>query len=557
MRKYNNKTKKTMIIIFVLFAVIIIIFSLFLKKAFDIEKAVYKIQFGSVLFDNKQNMITLSSEGTIRIKWSGNYYLQYNDKDYELGDHAVVYDSNSGNISLYGKYYHVKSDGKVDVIKGENKIKSSVKSNFYKLDDREYLIIDRTIQSADSSFVTGNYLIVNLDKLGNATLLNDKTSYKTIKPTVLKTSSYTFDIANEKLNFGGEDIDLKKIIKSTNEYDEDTYDLNATKDENIEGENGQGVAGDGTGTGDGVGGSGAGGAGGAGGEGGAGGAGGDGTGSGGAGGAGGTGDGEVGIGVGNGTGGAGGSGSGGGAGGSGGTGDGTGGSGSGGGAGGNGSSSNNAVSEEAVQQIINAARNTSVIRLTSGINSISVDYVVYDPNSEYKSVFVEVLNTQTGQTSIVFLSKNDTNVDINGLAANTPYYLNFKYSYYDDKGTLKEVSFDEVTLSTNMPKIILTVTKIVGNELHYKIDFDKKYTIKSGNLQLYNEAGHPTGVAGSLCVTGSRDTISSVNGEVRCPLDLSKSNFKLKKGEILELRLETLEFNLDRITPKIKYKFMY
>ena len=39
MRKYNNKTKKTMIIIFVLFAVIIIIFSLFLKKSFDIEKA--------------------------------------------------------------------------------------------------------------------------------------------------------------------------------------------------------------------------------------------------------------------------------------------------------------------------------------------------------------------------------------------------------------------------------------------------------------------------------------------------------------------------------------
>lgn len=556
MRKYNNKTKKTMIIIFVLFAVIIIIFSLFLKKSFDIEKAIYKISPGSVLFDNSQNMLTLSSEGIIRIKWSGNYYLQYNDKDYELGDHAVVYDSNSGNISLYGKYYHVKNDGKVDVIKGENKIKSSVKSNFYKLDDREYLIIDRTIQSADSSFVTGNYLIVNLDKLGNATLLNDKTSYKTIEPTVLRTSSYTFDIANEKLNFGGEDIDLKKIIKSTNEYDEDTYDLNATKDENIEGENGEGLSGDGTGSGDGVGGSGAGGAGGAGGEGGAGGAGGDGT---GLGGAGGTGDGEVGIGVGNGTGGAGGAGSGG-AGGSGGTGTNANGT-----TAGSSSSLNNnynsGISDETVQQVINAARNTSVIRLTSGINSISVDYVVYDPNSEYKSVFVEVLNTQTGQTSIVFLSKNDTNVDINGLAADTPYYLNFKYSYYDDKGTLKEVSFDEVTLSTNMPKIILTVTKIVGNELHYKIDFDKKYTIKSGNLQLYNEAGHPTGVAGSLCVTGSRDTISSVNvtndGEVRCPLDLSKSNFKLKKGEILELRLETLEFNLDRITPKIKYKFMY
>ena len=93
------------------------------------------------------------------------------------------------------------------------------------------MIIDRTIESKSSSFVTSNYLIVNLDKLGNATLLNDKTSYKTIVPTVLRTSAYSFDIANEKLNFGGEDIDLKKIIGSTNEYDEETYNLNAVKNE--------------------------------------------------------------------------------------------------------------------------------------------------------------------------------------------------------------------------------------------------------------------------------------------------------------------------------------
>ena len=33
MRKYNGKTKKTMIMIFGLFAIIIVIFSLFLKKS--------------------------------------------------------------------------------------------------------------------------------------------------------------------------------------------------------------------------------------------------------------------------------------------------------------------------------------------------------------------------------------------------------------------------------------------------------------------------------------------------------------------------------------------
>ena len=96
-------------------------------------------------------------------------------------------------------------------------------------------MIDRTVESKDSSFVTSNYLILHLDKLGNATLLNDKTSYKTITPTILRTSSYTFDIANEKLNFGAEDVDLKKIIGSTNEYDSKTYNLNSNdknKDDN-------------------------------------------------------------------------------------------------------------------------------------------------------------------------------------------------------------------------------------------------------------------------------------------------------------------------------------
>ena len=175
------------------------------------------------------NMITTGEEGTVRVKWGGDYYLIYKDKEYDLGTHSVVYHSSNGDITLYGKYYEVNKTGEVKTIKGENKIKSSVNSKFYKLADRKYLIIDRTIEAKNSSFVTSNYLIVNLDKLGNATLLNDKTSYKTIVPTVLKTSSYTFDIANEKLNFGGEDIDLKKIIVSTNEYDEETYNLNAVK----------------------------------------------------------------------------------------------------------------------------------------------------------------------------------------------------------------------------------------------------------------------------------------------------------------------------------------
>ena len=541
MRKYNNKTKKTMIIIFGLFAIIIVIFFLFLRKSIEIDRTVYEIKSGSILFDKNQNMLTLNNEGIIRIKWGGDYYLKYNEEEYDLGTHAVIYDSNTGNISLYGEFYEVERDGNVEVTKGETELKSSVNSKFYKLADRKYLIVDRTIESKDSSFVTGNYLIVNLDKLGNATLLNDKTSYKTITPTVLRTASYTFDIANEKLNFGGEDIDLKKIIGSTNEYDEETYDLNASEKEETDNATGTGGSGDGTGgTGSGEG------------SGGGAGSGGDGTGGSGSGGSGGTGTGD-------GTGGTGGTGSGG----SGSGGTGTGGTGTGGtGTNANGTTAGNSstinnnynsgVSDDTVQQIINAARNTSVIRVTSDINSISVDYVVYDPNNEYKSVYVEVENTETRQTNTVYLSKTDTNINISELNPNVYYYLTFKYSYNDENGTLREYTFDEVGLHTKVPKMVLTTTKIINNKLYYKISLDKNYTITGGTVSLYLNDQY-TNINSSISAKGN---VIEISGE-DCYIDLSTLNLSKANNDVLTVRLVSLSFNAYTINPNISYKFKY
>lgn len=520
MRKYNNKTKKTMIIILSLFAIIIIIFSLFLKKSIDIDRTAYTIMPGSILFDKDQNLITTNAEGILKIKWGGEYYLLYKEENYNLGDHAIIYNSNTGDINLYGKYYEVDKTEKVEVVKGENIIKSSVKSKFYKLADRKYLIIDRTIQSEDSSFVTSNYLIVNLDKLGNATLLNDKTSFKTISPTILKTSSYQFDIANEKLNFGGEDIDLKKIIGSTNEYDEDTYNLNATpgdKEEN---------PGDSTGTGEGTGSGGGGGAGGGSGEGGSGGSGGTGTGSGAGG-------------------------------------DGTGGNGTGGnGMGGNGTTPGNSsginnnydnnISDDVVQDIINATKNTSVIRISSDISSISVDYVVYDPKNEYKSVYVELENSSTSQTNTVYLSKTDTNIVINDLTPNVYYNLTFKYTYYDESKNLKEYTFDEVGLYTQIPQMVMSATKIINNKLYYKISLDKHYTITGGTVSLYLNDQY-TNITSSIPAKGS---VKEISGE-DCYLDLSSLNLSKADDNILTIRLVSLSFNTYTINPSINYQFKY
>ncbi len=500
MRKYNNKTKRTMLIISAVFVIIVVIFSLFLKRSIDVAKTAYEVDTGSILFDNDKNMITTTKESKIKIRWAGNYYLQYDDKNYNLGTHSVVYNTNNGDISLYGKFYEVQKDGKVKVIKDENKLKSSVNSKFYKLADRKYLIVDRTIESTNSSLVTTNYLIINLDKSGNATLLNDKVSLKTIKPTVLKTSSYTFDIANEIINFGKEDVDLKKIIGSTNEYDKDKYDLNKEEQE----ESGGSGTGTGSGSSDGSGGNG------------------------------------IGTGTGDGTG----------------TGTGTGqnGTGQNGTTQGNNSTYNNnydsQVSDAAVDQIVKATKNTSVIRVIPKINSISIDYVIYDPDNEYQSVYIEVENTDTAQKNIVYLPKSNTNIVIGDLNPNVYYYLTFKYTYKSDN-MQKETTFDELGVYTRIPQIVITVPKIVDKKIYYTLEFDDKYTITEGTLYLL--------MNGQVITTESISAVGNVNkiGNSTNYFDISNTNIKPNEDNLLTIKLVSLSFNTYTITPNTTYKFKY
>jgi hypothetical protein len=472
----------------------------------DIAKTAYTVNVGSILFDSDKNKITTSSEAVIKIKWGGDYYLVYNDENINLGKHCVVYNSSSGDISLYGKFYEVQSNGDVKVRKDETKIKSSVNSEFYKLSDRSYLVVDRTIESDDSSFVTSNYLMVDLDKSGNATLLNDKVSLKTITPTTLKTSSYVFDIANEILNFGKEDIDLKKVIGSTNMYDKDTYNLNADKSDESDDTEGTGNStGNGNSTGDGT----------------------D------------TGNGNVdssgngvlsnskndgtssGTGVNNGN--------------------------------TNGSSStysnnyDSGISDSVVDEIIKGTKNTSIIRVAPGINNISVDYVVYDPSSEYKSVYVEVENTSTGRSNIVYLSKNETNIIIRDLTPNVYYNLTFKYTYVEGGKTL-EYTFDKFGAYTEVPKMVLSVPRVTDNKLYYKITFESSYTIVGGSINLM--------VNGQIVATSSitAGNVKEISGNDRY---FDTSSVKIKKGDVVTVRLVSLVFNTYTVKPSLSYKFKY
>ena len=218
LRKFNKKNKIKIMFIGLLSLVIIVLFSLIFTILFKRVNKEYIISKNSVMFDINNNLIKLEQNANLKTKWNKNWYLEYNDKKYNLGSRVVVYNEANGHINLYGTFYEVKEKGEVIKINDRTVIESSVLSKFYKLSDRKYLIIDPIITS--NNLTTSKYLIVDIEKSGYAFYTNNNVNVKTIEPTIITTSTYKFDVNNEKLVFNNskEEIDLKKILGSTNEY---------------------------------------------------------------------------------------------------------------------------------------------------------------------------------------------------------------------------------------------------------------------------------------------------------------------------------------------------
>ena len=408
-RKFDIRNKRSFIVIMVLAIVFIIIFSLFIVKYTNSLKVGYVVETSSVLNDSEGNTLVLSEDATLKVKWNGNYYLKYQDKNINLGKKVIIYNEVTGRITLYGVFYKIDGEGNVTTLKDETVIDNSTNTGFYKLEDRKYLAIDRTIYTKDKNLQTNNYLLIELDKLGNAKLSNNKVNLKTLKETSIVTSAYTFDIANEIINFGKKDIDLKKIIGSTNAYS------------SSEPSSSGGISGNGTGTGGGTG-----------------------------------------------------------------TGQGTGG----GAGGGTGISQGDVINpgEDGeitdIEDIKNKTKVTSIIRVAEGITNIDVDYVIYDPYDEYKSVYVEVL--KEGKIEVIYLSKNNETLSINGLNPDTTYNMKFIYTYIDKDNNLVKETFDEINAKTLMPSYSVSVYKLskITNILTYKVNLQSGFNVSRVDVNL-------------------------------------------------------------------------
>ena len=215
MRKLNNKNK---IYIF-LFSIIIVGIIGILVYAVKLT-SVYQVSNNSVIFDSTTNLIDTSGGGEIAKSWDNQYYYQNETTKYDIGKVSVVYEKLSDEVIIFGENHMVSEDGTVVKNTDKTSINNLNIASFYKLADRQYLIVANEIYESEKSIYASKYLMVYIDTQGNASLLNDMVNLKTINPITIKFNDYTFDIANEKLIIGKETIDLKAINGSTNKYEE-------------------------------------------------------------------------------------------------------------------------------------------------------------------------------------------------------------------------------------------------------------------------------------------------------------------------------------------------
>lgn len=459
-RKYDLRNKKNFIIILILAILVICIFSLFIYRYTLTSKVEYVIEASGYIQDTNKNYLKIDDEARLKKNFNGNYYLVYQDKKINFGKKIVVFNELTGKMKLYGEMYEIQSDGKIVKNQEETLLANTTNTKFYKLSDRSYLLVDREITSSDKSVSASGYLLVELDKMGNAKLSNNKINLKTITPTTLITSKYRFDINNELLNYGGYDIDLKKIIGTTNEYKPDEKDNDKEEDtdnnsSNNAWNNGSGVSG-----------------------------------------------GNVII--------------------------------------NNGSSSgdNNSIGE-----IKDKTKMTSVIRVNTSLTQFDVDYVVYDPYNEYKSVYVEIV--KNGKVEVIYLSKNDTHMVIDNLLPDTEYQVSFVYTTIDEEsGEIVRNTFERLDLRTKKPVYSIDIYKVssVDKILTYKINLQDGYKINQVLVNIsfdYYEVDSETSLL--IKKRASIDNVISVSGDSKYIMgSTSIDGYSIDRDTLIKLTVKSV-----------------
>ncbi len=411
MRKLGIKNICLFVLLAILVFVILLIFFFGIRYVLNLDTSTYTLQKGSFLYDDDFNYIEVEDDAILKKSFDNAFYLTMLtdgiSQKYKIGPSTVVYNDADYKMYLYGTFYQVSTSGEVQKL---TKMTEVVKANvpqFYKIADRKYLWIDSTFTST-SGLNTDEYLIIELDKQGNATLANHEMYEKTINPMVIKGSLYDFDVVHEKLILTDREIDLKNIIGSSNEYQdpvEEEEEETTTTDNSYYDDYFEQLV----------------------------------------------------------------------------------------------NSFNNLTgnindfNEQQQQQNneeqihLDLTRWVSLKSVDTSVNSLTVNYQVFDPNNEYNAIFL-ILQSEGVEAKKIYLNKENTSYTIRDLVPNTEYTVTFGYQLAKSVDELEtEVTDDVVKIKTDKPNYQLAFTKITSSKLYYELKVDSLYQLESGTIRLYSD----------------------------------------------------------------------
>lgn len=480
MRKLNKQNKAYIIALSSLVAIVFIALCLFIVYKLKDISIKYDVYAGSYVYNSNKELVSITNDTYIKKNFLGTYCLLKDDKKITIGDTAIIYNSKDRTIKLLGTFYEIKDSGEVNKIKGETDITNTVSSRLFKISDRKYLVIGDVIVSSDNTLTAKDYLIIDIDKQGNGYLYNNEINVKSFNDLVLNTEKFSLKVNSEKLIFGNEEIDLSKINGSTNEYKEKEVE-NTTESGNGTG------GGSGTGT-----------------------------------------DNKESVST---------------------------------------NTTDNITKNESTntneneniypedknitEEVINntvvnnkyISRKTSILSVNPSINSMIINYVVYDPFTEYEEIYFNLYLDEVYQGKYI-MDASLSSYELDNLLVDTEYRLEFHYSYFDSNEVLQDVIFDSVTKSTDTVTGTITLDKVTNNSVSYILKIDKTVEPTSCTVNFYIDG---VLVEDAFDVVNIKDAISKggYSGKITYT---GTGSFGL-------LKLENCVYNDKAIDIKASYKY--
>lgn len=470
MRKLGKENRKLFILMSIIVIFFISIFVYFITMALDHDNNIYDIDANTLFYDEDFRKVVTESTGTLKRKYDGKYHLTTEEGDYTIGAPCLGSNQDDYALKLYGTAYQISTDGTVTKVTNETSIAKAAPAKFYKLKDRKYLFVDQKIYTEDDSIDTSDYLIIELDKQGNATLANDEINVKTINPLILKGSVFDFDVANEKLIYDKNEIDLKNIIGSSNEYIEDTDKNDNSTEDNEEG---------------------------------------------------------------------------------------------------NGNGNNNIMNyyDQYSKNVVNSFNNltnsvnninenskdtvkkdeiyfdfsrwSALKKVSSTASSINIDYIVFDPNSEYQALFILIRDATGEYEQKYYLNKDSSSYVIRNLVPDNEYTLSFGYRLVSGS---EDVYEDTVTIKTKVPSYSIDITRVTRDTIYYTLKVDSNYAFESANISLYSDSNR--------IAVESIDYTKISNNQYSGKLNYSNL------GYLVEVKLEDIVYNGNVVMLDVSDKFI-